>query len=195
MLGLILLALPAQDPPVQPVMVPIGSHPYVVGSASMEPGFVEGDVVLADRPRGDCGRTTPKIGDVVIQDREGAPWIRRVVAGPGQTVQMIDGRLFIDGVGTALKPAQEAPPAGNATLLEETLPNGARHRILDFGPGFLDNSPEFSLAADEWFLMGDSRDNAIDSRADGPVPTRAICGIVYARHVDGEWMPLQESIP
>mgnify|MGYP000038227870 CR=1 FL=1 len=189
MLGLILLALFAQDPPVQPVKVPVGSHPYVVSSASMEPGFIEGDIVLADQSRGDCGNTIPKAGDVVIQSRNGVPWIRRVIAGPGQTVQMINGRLYIDGLEAVRKPLAEGP-SGGGTLYAEPLPNGARYQIQDLGDGFLDNTEVLSIGPDQWFLMGDNRDNAIDSRADGSVPTQAICATVYARQQDGAWVPL-----
>lgn len=195
MLGLILLAMFAQDPPVQPVKVPIGSHPYVVNSASMEPGFIEGDVILADQPRGVCGNTIPKAGDVVIHNRDGVPWLGRVIAGPDQTAQMINGRLYVDGVEAVMKPVSADPEAADSTLYEETLANGASFRIHDLGDGFLDNTAAFSMGPDQWFLMGDNRDNSVDSRAYGPVSTQLICGIVYARHVDGAWVPLSQSAP
>ena len=102
---------------------------------------------------------------------------------------MINGRLYIDGLEAVRKPLAEGP-SGGGTLYAEPLPNGARYQIQDLGDGFLDNTEVLSIGPDQWFLMGDNRDNAIDSRADGSVPTQAICATVYARQQDGAWVPL-----
>lgn len=108
MIGLLLLALTLQQS--GPVLVPTGHYAYTVASASMQPGLQEGDVVVADRSRGGCGTTTPTPGDVVIVDRDGTPWIRRIVAGPGQTMQMRGGVLYIDGQAVR-REREEAPGA------------------------------------------------------------------------------------
>lgn len=178
---LIALALPQQ---AAPVWVPAGAHAYVVSSASMAPGLTETDVVLADRLRGACGGAGPAPGDVVIIDRGGLPWLRRVVAAAGQTVQMVDGVLHIDGRPVARERATDvAPPASSygipGEVWRETLPGGRSYLTLDFGPGNAhDDTPRLTVPDGHWFLLGDSRDNAIDDRVDGPTSAARLCGIV-----------------
>ncbi|WP_068878269.1 MULTISPECIES: signal peptidase I [unclassified Phenylobacterium] len=169
-----------------------GPHPtYSMASASMEPTLKAGDVVMVDGARAECGRADVKVGDVVVFRRPGtaAPYMHRVVAGPGQTVEMRGGLLVIDGKPVARR-AMGSVALPNTPLrvteFEETLPNGARHRIYDLGPnGDLDQMAATTVPAGSWYLMGDNRDNAADSRVDGPAPGRDICAIalktVYAK--------------
>jgi len=162
-----------------------GPHPtYTMSSASMEPTLREGDIVMVDGARANCGRTDMKVGDVVVFRRPGeaAPYMHRIVAGPGQTVAMQDGLLMIDGQAAARRPLGSVTVPNTpvrVTEFEETLPNGARHRIYDLGPtGELDNVRATTLAAGSWYLMGDNRDNAADSRVKGPVAGQDICAVV-----------------
>lgn len=184
MIAALVLMLLFQDSaaPRAPVLVPLGTHPYVVESGSMQPTLQEGAVILADRMQGQCGHTDPTPGDVVIVRRGTEPWVRRVIAGPGQTVQMLDNRLYIDGA----EVKQDEVSGGRKTawgqqtaLYRETLPNGRSHLVEDFGPGQdLDDTPLLTVPPGHWFTMGDSRDNAIDSRIDGPTAAADLCGVV-----------------
>lgn len=169
-----------------------GPHPtYSMASASMEPTLREGDIIMVEGARANCGRTDMKVGDVVVFRRPdtAAPYVHRIVAGPGQTVAMKDGRLIIDGAPVGRRPlGSVAAPSSplRTTEFEETLPNGVRHRIYDRGPDAeMDHLAATTLAAGSWYLMGDNRDNAADSRVKGPVPSRDICAvalkIVYAK--------------
>lgn len=169
-----------------------GPHPtYSMASASMEPTLQEGDILMVDGARADCGRTDMKVGDVVVFRRPGsaAPFVHRIVAGPGQAVSVQAGVLTIDGKPLARRPlgsvAVRHTPL-RVTEFEETLPNGFHHRIYDLGPnGDLDQMAATTVPAGSWYLMGDNRDNAADSRVKGPVPGRDICAvalkIVYAK--------------
>lgn len=183
------------------VAVPLGSHPYAVSSGSMNPTLIEGDVVVADRPMKTCGTSTVTPGDMVIHDNDGVPWIRRVVAGPGQTIQMRGGVLFIDEVAvklTRLRTETMGAPALSLTtdILVETLPNGRSYEISDFGEGgMFDDTPQLILKAGEWFGLGDARDNSIDSRFDGPIHHRHICGVIYGKQVAGRWEPIAATLP
>lgn len=169
-----------------------GPHPtYSMASASMEPTLTEGDIVMVEGARAECGRSGVKVGDVVVFRRPGvaAPYMHRVVAGPGQTVAMQGGLLVIDGQVAARRALGSVVVPNTplrATEFEETLPTGGRHRIYDQGPdGELDQLAATTVPAGSWYLMGDNRDNAADSRVKGPVPGRDICAvalkIVYAK--------------
>ena len=188
MIALAAIALLIAGQQAAPVFAPAGTHPYVIRSQSMAPNLDEGDVVLANRPRGECGTVAPDLGDVVIIRRGDATWIRRIVAGPGQTVQMVDGELHIDGV--AVPRERSAPVDGSqlahfgalaetVAVWRENLPGGRTYLTLDFGPGgMLDDTAPVTIPEGHWFTMGDSRDNAVDGRVDGPTAAEEVCGVV-----------------
>lgn len=169
-----------------------GPHPtYNITSGSMAPTLQADDIVMVDGARANCGHPGPKPGDVVVFRKVGsaAPYVHRIVAGPGQTVAMREGLLVIDGQAVARRAlgsvALPDMPV-RATEVEETLANGSRYRTYDLGAGGpQDNVPEKTVPAGSWYLMGDNRDNAADSRSFGPVPGRDVCAvalkIVYAK--------------
>lgn len=168
-----------------------GPHPtYTMTAGAMEPTLRAHDILMVDGARANCGRTDVKPGDVVVFRKadSAAPFVHRIVAGPGQTVAMREGLLTIDGKPVARRPLgsvvmPDAPV--RATEVEETLANGSRYRTYDLGPdGPLDNVAAKTVPAGSWYLLGDNRDNAADSRVFGPVPGADICAvalkIVYA---------------
>lgn len=162
-----------------------GPHPtYVMSSGSMEPTLRQGDIIIVDGARANCGGAGAKPGDVVVFRRPGTaePLVHRIVAGPGQSVAMRESLLVVDG-----KPVRrwamgsETTPdlAVRATELEEVLPNGARHTIYDLGTDAdLDNVAPITVPAGAWYMMGDNRDNAADSRTFGAVADRDVCAVV-----------------
>jgi len=161
-----------------------GPHPtYSMASASMEPTLKGGDIIMVDGARATCGRTDMRPGDVVVFRRPAtaAPFVHRIVAGPGQTVAMHDGLLTIDGqtvTRRALGSVALPGAAVRATEVEEILPNGARYRTYDLGPnGELDRIAATTVPAGSWYLLGDNRDNAADSRVFGPIPGRDVCAV------------------
>ncbi len=169
-----------------------GPHPtYNITARSMEPTLRAEDIVMVDGARARCGHPAVKPGDVVVFRKAGsaAPFVQRVVAGPGQRVAVTDSLLMIDGKPVVRRALGSVPLSDSpvrATEVEETLPNGARYRILDTGTeGPLDDVPEKTVPAGAWYLMGDNRDNAEDSRVIGPVPSADVCAvalkIVYAK--------------
>lgn len=179
MIVALLLSLTIQQ--AAPVWVPPGQHPYTVSSASMQPGLTDGDVVIADRPRDDCGATTPTPGDVVVVTRDGPPWIRRIVAGPGQTVQMRGGALYIDGQAVKRERVDLPTPPYvlPVTVWRETLPSGRSWLTYDLvEDGDLDETSEIRVPAGHWFGLGDNRDNAIDDRVNGPTDEARLCGVL-----------------
>jgi signal peptidase I len=133
----------------------------------------------------------PDRGDVVIVSRpergKSDDLIKRVVGLPGDTVQMVRGRLWLNGkpvptldlgyrrirAGSLRCPAN-APQAGAGRdrgephcglhALRETLPGGRSYDVLDLYPGSQDDTPPYEVPAEHVFLLGDNRDNSADSR-------------------------------
>ena len=81
--------------------------------ASMEPLLIDGQNVLVDRMHYRIASIEP--GDVIVfypgGNEDAHPFVKRVAAGPGQTVQITDGTLLIDGV--------PAPGAENYDKIED----------------------------------------------------------------------------
>ncbi len=141
---------------------------------------------------GDNGRLfggDPERGDVVVfrHPVSGSDYIKRLIGMPGDTVQVTDGVVQINGkpvpqepdglfVETAgrqgpqgLSPSCSNGVVGAGATCEkekfiETLPNGVKHSILNIGDRSLDNTGIYTVPAGQYFFMGDNRDNSTDSR-------------------------------
>ena len=184
-----------------------------IPSSSMRPNLLEGDVVFVNRlaynvklPLTDVviARTgEPLRGDVVTfsSPADGTRLIKRVLALPGDRVEIRNERLVINGVEShyALEEVvQETTAEGrmDALRLDETV-DGRRHRIQvlpqrlvrrDFGP--------VTVPRDAYMMLGDNRDNSADSRYIGFVPRHLLIGraerILVSADYQGNWMPRTE---
>ena len=135
----------------------------------------------------------PQRGDIVVfllpRDRK-TYYIKRVVGLPGDRIQMIKGRLSINGELVPIEPGPTIQDAldgkGALPTYFEKLPGGARYSILkgESGNGPSDNTPEFVVPAGNLFMLGDNRDNSVDSRHQSPtygvgfVPVELVVGRV-----------------
>lgn len=161
---------------------------YQVPSGSMEPTLMPGDRVAVDMlayglrvPFTDIeliDRGQPQRGDVVVfkSPADGTRLIKRVVAVGGDTVALVDGRLWIDG-----QPLAEGGDAGTERFGERRIRLELRH---GGGP---DIAPA-AIPAGMALVLGDHRGNSQDGRFFGLVPMRSLYGraaAVYYRSGEG----------
>jgi signal peptidase I len=201
------------------------AKPFYIPSESMMPTLLKGDrLVVTKYPYGWSwvspsfhvfphwqGRLfgkTPERGDIVIVTPPGQSddWIKRVIGVPGDTVEVRNGRLILNGkpVRAEARPPALIPvdanvpcepsfpgfevrgPDGQAycrlPIVRETLPNGVSYNTIDAGYSPGDNFGPVTVPSDHLFLMGDDRDRSADSRyplgqgLGGPVPWENIGG-------------------
>jgi signal peptidase I len=179
-------------------------QPFTIPSASMEPNLYEGDYIVVSKwsygyskhsipfsPPVFNGRIlgkAPARGDIAVfklpRDNK-TDYIKRVIGLPGDKVQMIANKLYINGApvqDVVVSRAQMADMFGprSVTQVRETLPGGKSFMTQDFGPGGdLDDTPLYEVPAGHYFMMGDNRDNSLDSRYWGFVPDKNIVGKAF----------------
>lgn len=158
---------------------------YQIPSVAMNPTLQPGDFLGVQAARALCGRVTPVVGDVIIHRQGATRYVKRVVAGPGQVVAMRDGLLSVDNKIIAQKVEGEAVAVSNGPfpvtgrIVRETLPSGKSYQTLDIAHDTeFDNFGPITIPAGAWFALGDNRDNSLDSRANGPVVQKDVCGVV-----------------
>ena len=112
----------------------------IIPSASMEPTIMTGNRIFGNRLA--YIKEDPKRGDIIIfryPDNEKELFIKRIIGEPGDTVTIIEGKVYINDSDTPLdEPYLKVIPLG------------------DYGP--------YEVPADSYFVMGDNRNNSADSR-------------------------------
>ena len=173
--------------------------PYQIPSGSMEPTLDIGQRVLVDRVGYHFG--DPDVGDIVVfhppegavngvqcgvptSEHRGAPcpeptpeeadtnFIKRIVAGPGDTLRIKDGHPVVNGVMAKedfIKPCHDpSPPPNQCNYLKP-----------------------ITIPPNEYFMMGDNRSSSDDSRFWGPVPRDWIIGQAFFTY----WPPDRIGLP
>jgi signal peptidase I len=129
----------------------------------------------------------PDRGDVVVfvHPLDGKVMIKRLIGLPGDEIALRGGVLFINGLeaprsqGAPLVRLAHPRELEEATRFEETLPGGARHPVHEFRtPSQFDEFGPYMVPDGHVFMMGDNRDNSLDSRSSqtGPVPLENLIG-------------------
>ena len=185
-----------------------------IPSGSMRPNLLEGDVVFVNRLAYDLKLPLtnrmlvhlgePRRGDIVTfySPTDGTHLIKRLVALPGDIVEMRDEHLIVNGVPAVYaerRDSRERMPGGaevDAVQLRETS-GGSAHRIQvlpqiaarrDFAP--------VTIPPDQFMMLGDNRDNSADSRYIGLVPRNLLIGraerILVSADMLGNWHPRTE---
>jgi signal peptidase I len=178
-------------------------QPFDMPSGSQMPTLLVGDYFFVSKyaygythyslpfsPRLFSGRifgAQPQRGDLVVfrVSRDNLDYIKRIVGLPGDRVQMIGGVLNINGEPVKRERiddfvTDEDGAVKRVRRYRETLPNGVSYDTLDLvDNGFYDNTQVYTVPSDHYFMMGDNRDNSVDSRmlkAIGYVPLENIIG-------------------
>lgn len=183
-----------------------------VPSGSMKPTILEGDVVFIDKLAYDlkvpftmqriAHWSDPQRSDIVVcfAPDSGTRLVKRVVGLPGDTVELRNDTLWLNGAPVNYAPLApnasgvcDLAPAERATALfaRETL--GSRAHAVMALPAVpaLRNFGPVAVPAGHYFMMGDNRDNSHDSRFFGFVPRQEIVGQAKGVFVSGDlahWM-------
>lgn len=162
-----------------------------VPTGSMKPTIQEGDRVVVNKLAYDLKVpfttveifkwSDPRRGDIVVlfSPADGTRLVKRVVALPGDRVEMRNNQLFINGVAAQWSPAAASandPEQGLSFVVDETL-TGKTHKVM-FTPELpaLRSFGPVTIPAGRYFVMGDNRDNSNDSRFIGTIERRRIVG-------------------
>lgn len=182
-----------------------------IPSASMHPNILEGDVVFVNRLAFNLKLPLtniviarlgqPQRGDIVTfySPSDGTRLIKRLIALPGDRVEMRGERLTINGRQADYSLLDSVPEtvAGGVDLVaqrvSETL--GAQEHDIQIMPK-VDARRDFApivVPPDHYLMLGDNRDNSADSRYFGFVPRRLLIGraerVLVSANITGNWLP------
>jgi signal peptidase I len=182
---------------------------FNIPSGSMEATLLVGDYLFVSKfsygyshyslpfsPRLFSGRifgSEPKRGDIVVfrlPRDDSIDYVKRVIGLPGDRIQMIDGLLHINGVPVKREPAEdyidrdEGPNPIHVKRWHETLPNGVSFDTLDrIEHSDYDTTQPYLVPSGHYFMMGDNRDNSLDSRV---APANGGVGYVPLENIIGQ---------
>lgn len=151
------------------IVIPIRTflfQPFIVKGSSMEPNYFSSDYLIIDELSYDI--RSPERGEVVVFKYPLNPslkYIKRIIALPGETVEIKDGEILITKGEESFKIDE------SIYLSEDRLDNWSINN----------NISPVTLEENQYFVMGDNRNYSSDSRKWGLVPFDNITGRVLMR--------------
>ena len=156
-----------------------------VPTGSMKPTIVEGDRILVNKLAYDVKvpftninlfeHSAPQRGDIIVFDSDVSQkkLVKRVVGIPNDMVELKDNVLTINGESLNY----EAIASSNSTLDRQEDLIGIEHSIrINKKGSSLSSFPKVQVPAGYYLVLGDNRDNSIDSRVIGFIPRHEIVG-------------------
>jgi len=170
---------------------------YNIPSGSMKPTLLVGDFILVNKLV--YRFSEPKRGDIVVFKYPIDPnidFIKRIVALPGEQVEVRNNQVFINGKPLPLIEVGRGEENGvRKVIYEEVLPEGIKHKV-QFYEDFPFSKRDFGpvvVPPNHYFVMGDNRDNSEDSRYWGFLPRENIVGKAFVIYFSGDVPPLQTT--
>lgn len=163
---------------------------FKIPSDSMFPTIAVGDHLIVSKLSYDLSVPSfakslwkggePKRGDVIVfflpstlnADGQGKYYVKRIVALPGDKVSMHKGDVWVNGVNS-----KTYIPITEKALVHGRVPKAANSLLLE---------------QNEFFVMGDNRDNSVDSRYFGPIKSEDVVG--KALLVYWSWVPASKDV-
>ncbi len=141
-------------------------QPFVVNGQSMEPNYHSADYLIVDEVS--YRLQAPKRGDVIVFKYPRDPaykYIKRIIGLPGETIEIVDAQIFITTAGVTQKLVE------SAYLSEDLINEWFKNNTMD----------AITLGQNEYFVLGDNRNNSSDSRIWGVLPISNIVGKTFVR--------------
>ena len=201
-------------------------EPFHIPSGSMKSTLLEGDYIFTSKypygyskhsfpfsPNIFSGRifyTPPERGDIIVfkpTRNDSIRFVKRVIGIPGDKVQMIEGELYLNDQKVKRRQIEnffDYESKRNIARYIETLPSGKEHEILidNLSNKLSYNTPVYYVPDDQFFVMGDNRNNSFDSRFSeiGLIPTENIVGRVSMVGLSFklgkvDWLPFDFRLP
>lgn len=166
---------------------------FMVPSSSMAPTLVPGDRILVTKLG--LNAQTFKRGDLVVFrnpiDRQ-QTFVKRVVGLPGETIEIKNGQVIINGHALEQTPVSGEgqrqvadPSADNGQTYLERTEDKAYQVHFDHPDARVSVAP-ITVAPDAYFVLGDHRDRSLDSREVGNVPHGLMVGRVRCIYYPGD---------
>ena len=149
---------------VAAVLIALAIDNFVIVNAQIPSGSMENTIMTGDRVIGNrfaYSFSDPQRFDIIIfryPDDESQLFIKRIIGLPGETVEIRDGKIYLNGSDEPLEDVQT----------KETM-------VGSFGP--------YTVPENSYFVMGDNRNNSSDSRTDmvGNITRENIIGKAWLR--------------
>lgn len=180
---------------------------YIIPTGSMKPTIVEGDRVFVNKLAYDLKvpYTTwhlaewdaPQRGEIVVfpSPADGTRLIKRIIGIPGDTVEMKNDQLILNGKKMKYEQINDTPNNMQPTSYDFTEDLiGTQHpvRFLPYRRAMRSFGP-IVIPKEKYFMMGDNRDNSADSRYFGFVDRSLILGqanyIVISLDINNHYQP------
>lgn len=195
------------------IIRPFFIQTFIIPSPSMVPTLIEGDILIVDKFSYRFLKE-PEVGEVVVfkppdparemaQQPPGTDFVKRLIGGPGDVIEIRDTKLFRNGIAVAEPYVQDPPIAPEGDTADFKLVNYEGRivpirRIVDFAGRHITHiDPTYGiplaktdelweleavpLPSNQYLMVGDNRTQSYDGRYWGPIPRHQIVGKAWWR--------------